>query len=89
MDSQQMLEALKIPSGYRKPTIESPDGNAFSIFAAVGKAVKRVDKDLASRYEEVRMLADSYDTVIAVASQLVEFEFSEEDDSYDDEEDEG
>lgn len=88
MNTKQMLEALQIPEDYEKPTIPACDGNAFSIFAAVGKAVRRVDPTLAERYAELRHKSDSYDTVLGVAVQLVDFsfpddDFEDEDESYD------
>lgn len=73
MNTQQMIDALQIPADYAKPTIGYPDGNAFAIFAAVGRAVRKVDKDLASRYSGMAMQADSYETVLGVATALVEF----------------
>jgi hypothetical protein len=73
MNTQQMIEALKIPSGYKKPTVGYPDGNAFAIFATVGRAVRKVDKELSSRYSSMAMKSDSYETVLGVATALVEF----------------
>jgi hypothetical protein len=68
-----MLEALNIPAGYEKPKVAYPDGNAFAIFASVTKAVRKVDPDLAKRYSSLMMQSDSYETVIATAASLVDF----------------
>ena len=75
MTAQEIIQELKIPAGYKKPTIEVPDGNAFSIFAAVKKAVRQEDKGLAARYSATTAKSDSYDTVLTVASTLVNFGF--------------
>jgi hypothetical protein len=91
MTSQEIIQALNIPAGYEKPTVDYPDGNAFAIFAAVNRAVRRVDSQLAVRYSQLAMKADSYNTVLAVATTLVNFGNEDEDegDEYEDEEDEG
>ena len=75
MNTQQMIEALNIPDDYVKPSMKPCDGNAFSIFSAVTKAVKSKDKDLANRYSDLCRKSDSYDTVLGVADALVEFKF--------------
>lgn len=84
MNTQQILAHLSIPSDFERPSIEPPDGNAFSIIAAVSRAVRRVDPALAARYNEVVHQSDSYSTILSVASELVSFDFGDED-----EEDEG
>ena len=78
MTTAEILNHINIPAGYERPSVGAPDGNAFAIIATVSRAVRRADPDLARRYNEVVHQSDSYDTILAVAANLVEFDFDED-----------
>lgn len=77
MTTTEILNHLSIPADYERPSVGTPDGNAFAIIAAVSRAVRKADPDLARRYNEVVHQSESYDTILAVAAHLVEFDFDE------------
>ena len=76
MNTKEIIKALEIPSDYNRPTVKPCDGNAFAVFATVTSAVRKVDPALAKRYSSLTMQSDSYETVLAVASTLVDFDFN-------------
>lgn len=74
MNTQEILAHINIPSDYEKPTIGYPDGNAFAIIGAVGRALRRSNPEVYARYNAVVHQSDSYETILGVASELVDFE---------------
>jgi len=77
MNTKETIQSLQIPKGYVKPSVPACDGNAYSVFAAVKKAVRRANPELAERYGKLCSQADSYDTVLGVAATLVNFTFAD------------